>query len=57
VVANYGRERLPDLLMALVRYSAWDDIIPPVFGQSVEEFEAAWNEHIISEYDLADVVR
>jgi hypothetical protein len=57
VVANYGRERLPDLLMALVRYSAWDDIIPPVFGQSVAEFEAAWYEHIISEYDLADVVR
>ena len=54
---NYGRERLPALLTELVRRSSWDDIIPPVYGHTVAEFEAAWNAHIIKEYELEDVVR
>jgi hypothetical protein len=57
IVDNYGRERVPALLYALVRFSAWEDIIPPVYGDSVEEFEAAWNAHLIEEYGIEDVVR
>jgi hypothetical protein len=52
IVESYGREKLPPLLVALVRYSSWEDIIPPVYGVSVAEFEAAWNEHVIQEYEL-----
>jgi hypothetical protein len=54
IVDNYGRERIPDLLVALVRYSTWEDIIPPVYGHSVEEFEAAWNTHAIKEYEIGE---
>ena len=57
IADHYGRERLPLLLAELVRRSSWDDIIPPVYGDSVEEFEAAWNEHIIMEYGLEDIVQ
>jgi hypothetical protein len=52
IVDSYGRKQLPPLLVALVRYSSWEDIIPPVYGVSVAEFEAAWNEHLIQEYEL-----
>jgi hypothetical protein len=57
VVDTYGRERLPDLLLALVRHSTWEDIISPVYGLSVEEFLDAWNAHLVKEYGLEDVVR
>jgi hypothetical protein len=57
IVDSYGRERLPNLLEALVRYSAWNDIIPPVYGHSVEEFEAAWNAHLVKEYELEQLLR
>jgi hypothetical protein len=57
VVDTYGRERLPELLLALVRQSTWDDIIPPLYGISVEEFVEAWNQHLIKEYELQDLVR
>jgi hypothetical protein len=56
VVDHYGRDRVPDLLLALVRYSAWEDIIPTVFGDSVPEFLDAWNAHLVHEYGLEDLV-
>lgn len=48
----YEREQLPALLEALVRYSSWEDIITPVYGLSVEEFEARWNDYVIERYGL-----
>jgi hypothetical protein len=56
IVDSYGREHLPKLLAALVRYSSWNDIIESVYGHSVEEFEAAWNAHLIKEYELEDIM-
>lgn len=56
IIETYGRDHLPVLLAALVRYSSWDDIIGTVYGHSVEEFEARWNAHIIKEYELEDIV-
>ncbi len=38
----YGVERLPALLDGLVRYRSWDELIPNVFGVSVEEFQEGW---------------
>lgn len=54
IVDRYGREELPDLLVALVRYGSWNDIIPTVYGLSIEEFEAAWNTHLRKEYELGE---
>ncbi len=56
VVDTYGRQRLPDLLITMVQDSSWKDIIPHVYGHSVEEFEAGWNMHLIKEYELEDVM-
>ena len=56
VVDHYGRDRVPDLLLGLVRYGAWEDIIPTVFGDSVSEFLDAWNAHLVHEYGLDDRV-
>ena len=50
VVDTYGRERLPDLLAALVRYGSWNDLIPEVYGHSVEKFVADWNVHLMKNY-------
>jgi len=49
---TYGRERLPDLLDALVRYGKWDEIIPQVYGVSAKRFEADWNAFLIEYYGL-----
>jgi hypothetical protein len=56
VVDTYGRQRLPDLLLTMVLDSSWKDIIPHVYGLSVEEFEAGWIKHLIKEYELEDVM-
>ena len=56
VVDTYGRQRLSDLMVALVRFSSWEDIIPPVYGLSVAEFEAGWNAHLIKEYKLEEIM-
>jgi hypothetical protein len=45
-VQTYGRERLPDLVQGFRTYSAWSELIPHVFGDSVEEFEAGWNHQL-----------
>ncbi len=52
IVDTYGREHIPELLTQLVRRSTWSEIIPLVYGLTVEEFEAAWNAHVIAEYEL-----
>lgn len=57
IVDTYGREHLPTLLTELVRRSTWSEIIPAVYGRTVEEFEAAWNAHLIAEYELKDGIR
>lgn len=54
VVDTYGRDRLPDLLAALVRYGSWDEIIPRLYGVSVPEFVEGWNDYIQAEYIEAD---
>ena len=55
VVERYGREHLPDFLTALVRYGTWQEIIPPLFGDSVEKFVQEWNAHLLEEYGLEDL--
>jgi hypothetical protein len=50
VVDTYGRERLPELLGALVRYGSWNDLIPNVYGHSAEKFVADWNVHLMKHY-------
>lgn len=57
VVDTYGRERLPDLLAALVRQSNWNEIIPQLYGDSVDEFVERWNAHLVQEYGLEDALR
>jgi hypothetical protein len=57
IVEYYGRDRLPDLLAAMVRYSSWEEIIPRVYGDNVAQFEAAWNEHLIQKYGLGDRIQ
>ena len=55
VVDSYGRERLPELLNALVRYGTWQEIIPPLYGTSLDEFVKDWNTHLLQEYGLEDL--
>lgn len=52
VVDTYGRERLPDLLTALVRHGKWEEIIPPLYDKSVDEFVAEWNAYVVTHYGL-----
>lgn len=52
VVDTYGREHLPNLLEAMVRFGDWNEIIPHVYNRSIPEFEDAWNKYIIKEYEL-----
>lgn len=54
VAESYGRERLPDLLTALVRYGTWEEIIPPLYGHSTEKFVEDWNAHLLTQYGLED---
>ncbi len=49
---KYGRERLPELLNALVRYGKWNEIIPQVYGVSARHFETEWNTFLVEQYDL-----
>lgn len=46
VVATYGRERLPALLLGLSQHSTWETLIPAVFGVSQTEFEAGWQAYL-----------
>ncbi len=50
VVETYGREQLPELLHALVRYGSWDDIVSQLYGHSVEKFVADWNIYLLEDY-------
>lgn len=50
VADTYGRERLPDLVDALIAYGSWDQIIPTLFGHSTEKFVADWNIYLLEEY-------
>ena len=54
VADTYGRDQLPDLLRSLVRHGSWEEIIPEVYGHSVEKFVADWNIYILEKYMAAD---
>lgn len=55
VALTYGRERVPDLLNGLVKYGSWSDLVPNVFGESVEEFELGWNLYLAEAYEISDI--
>ncbi len=57
VAEKYGRERLPDLLTALVKYERWEEIIPSLYGHSVEEFVEDWNVHLLTQYGLEELMQ
>ena len=46
VAATYGRGKLAALFEACGVYSGWDDLIPAVFGVSVDAFEKGWQEYV-----------
>lgn len=45
-VAEYGIERLPDLLAALNEYETWGALVMAVYGVPEEEFELGWQTHV-----------
>jgi hypothetical protein len=45
-VQTYGREYLPDLVLGFRTYGTWDELIPHVFGDSADKFEAGWNRYL-----------
>ena len=42
----YGRESLPDLVAALGEHGYWAELIPAVYGVSLDEFGRGWQEHV-----------
>jgi hypothetical protein len=50
VVAVYGDEKLQALLAALAHYDGWERLIPAVFGVSVLDFEAGWQQYLAQHY-------
>lgn len=53
-VATYGRERLPVLFVSLEHHPSWATLLPSVYGVSVAEFEAGWQEYLARHYGRAD---
>lgn len=47
---HYGRDRLPALLEAFTKSLSWEELIPQVFGVSVEQFEVGWNQYVAQTY-------
>ncbi|MCC6168696.1 MAG: hypothetical protein IT329_15855 [Caldilineaceae bacterium] len=50
VMATYGRERLPELLKALIHHGSWEEIATDLYGHSVEKLVADWNIYLLAEY-------
>lgn len=47
---TYGRERLHELMGALMRYGDWNRIILEVYGVSSDDFVAGWNAFVLDSY-------
>lgn len=47
---HYGRDKLPELLVAMEIERSWDDLTMTVFGISAAEFEVAWNRYLKEKY-------
>jgi hypothetical protein len=45
-MSTYGRDKLPRLINDMQRYATWEELIPTVFGVSVTDFEAGWQEYV-----------
>lgn len=50
VVAQYGRERLPEFIQALSLHHSWNTLVPALYNVSVDDFERGWNEHLHQNY-------
>lgn len=46
IVATYGRDKLPQLLIAMGEHSTTDTLIPALFGVSRSDFETAWQAYL-----------
>jgi hypothetical protein len=53
-VQTYGRNRLPELLQGFVKHGSWKDLVPGVYGASLQEFEIGWNLYLAEAYELSD---
>jgi hypothetical protein len=50
IAAIHGRDEIPRFMHGLSQHEGWDELIPAVFGVTVEEFEAGWNQWIDTHY-------
>jgi len=53
-VTVYGRERLPVLVAALREHKSWETLLPAVYGMTAAEFEAGWQEYLLTHYGQRD---
>lgn len=43
----YGRAQLPNFLASIQRYNSWDELLPATFSTTKDEFEMAWQQHVV----------
>jgi hypothetical protein len=48
----YGPERIPLLIARIDKHGSWETLIPAVFGVSMAEFEAGWQDYLAERYGV-----